>query len=39
MEGAYYMVIREPREIDPQDLPTFEVPIAPFSLHTPTALN
>ena len=39
MEGAYYMVIREPRDIDPSDLPTFEVPIAPFSLHTPTALN
>lgn len=39
MEGAYYMVVREPRDIDPADLPTFEVPIAPFSLHTPTALN
>jgi len=39
MEGTYYMVVREPRDIDPADLPTFEVPIAPFSLHTPTALN
>lgn len=39
MEGAYFMVIREPRDIDPGELPTFEVPIAPFSLHTPTALN
>lgn len=39
MEGAYYMVVRDPRDIDPAELPTFEVPIAPFSLHTPTALN
>jgi ApaG protein len=39
MEGTYYMVVREPRNIDPAELPTFEVPIAPFSLHTPTALN
>ena len=28
-----------PPEISPQDLPTFEVPIPAFSLHTPTALN
>ena len=39
MEGSYYMVVREPMELDPADLPTFEVPIAAFSLHTPTALN
>ena len=39
MEGSYFMVVREPMEIDPRDLPTFEVPIAPFTLHTPTALN
>ena len=39
MEGAYYMVVRDPIEIDPNDLPVFEVPIAPFSLHTPHALN
>ena len=39
MEGEYYMVLREPFDIDPNDLPTFEVPIAPFTLHTPTALN
>ena len=39
MEGSYYMVVREPMEIDPQDLPTFEVPIPAFTLHTPTALN
>ena len=32
-------VVREPMELDPADLPTFEVPIAAFSLHTPTALN
>ena len=39
MEGSYYMVVREPMEIDPMDLPTFEVAINPFTLHTPTALN
>ena len=39
MEGSYYMVVREPMDIDPRELPTFEVPIRPFSLHTPTALN
>ena len=39
MEGTYYMVVRDPIDIDPRELPTFEVPIAAFSLHTPTALN
>jgi ApaG protein len=39
MEGSYFMVVREPMDIDPQKLPTFEVPIPAFSLHTPTALN
>ena len=39
MEGRYLMVVREPLDISPQDLPTFEVPIPAFSLHTPTALN
>ncbi|MFT4613916.1 MAG: ApaG protein [Bacteroidia bacterium] len=39
MEGSYFMVIREPMAIDPADLPTFEVAIPAFSLHTPTALN
>lgn len=39
MEGEYFMVVRDPIDIDPRDLPTFEVPIPPFSLHTPTALN
>lgn len=39
MEGSYFMVVREPMEIDPHELPTFEVPIPAFSLHTPTALN
>jgi ApaG protein len=39
MEGSYYMVVREPMEIDPRDLPTFEVPIPAFSLHTPTGLH
>jgi ApaG protein len=39
MEGSYFMVVREPMEINPHELPTFEVPIRAFSLHTPTALN
>ena len=39
MEGSYFMVVREPMDLDPRDLPTFEVPVAAFSLHTPTALH
>ncbi|MFK7975830.1 MAG: Co2+/Mg2+ efflux protein ApaG [Halioglobus sp.] len=39
MQGSYSMVVREPMDIEPADLPTFEVPIPAFSLHTPTALN
>lgn len=39
MEGSYFMVVREPMEVDPEDLPAFEVPIPAFTLHTPTALN
>lgn len=39
MEGSYFMVVREPADIDPEKLPTFEVPIPAFSLHTPTALH
>ncbi|MDG2045613.1 MAG: Co2+/Mg2+ efflux protein ApaG [Halioglobus sp.] len=39
MEGSYSMVVRENMEIDPAGLPTFEVPVPAFSLHTPTALN
>lgn len=39
MEGSYFMVVREPMDIDPSELPTFEVPIRAFTLHTPTALN
>ncbi|MEP4149548.1 MAG: Co2+/Mg2+ efflux protein ApaG [Halioglobus sp.] len=39
MKGSYFMVVREPMEVPPEELPTFEVPIAPFTLHTPTALN
>jgi len=39
MEGSYYMVVREPMDIDPRELPVFEVPIRAFSLHTPTALH
>ncbi|MCR9107157.1 MAG: Co2+/Mg2+ efflux protein ApaG [Gammaproteobacteria bacterium] len=39
MEGSYSMVVRNPIDIDPKDLPTFEVPIPAFSLHKPNALN
>jgi ApaG protein len=39
MQGSYFMVVREPSEIPPEELPTFEVPVPAFSLHTPTALN
>lgn len=39
MEGSYFMVVREPMDISPEDLPAFEVPIPAFTLHTPTALN
>ena len=39
MEGSYFMVVRDPIDLDPRELPTFEVPIPAFSLHTPTALN
>ena len=39
MQGSYFMVVREPMEIPPEDLPSFEVPIPAFTLHTPTALN
>jgi len=39
MEGTYYMVVREPMDVNPEDLPRFEVPIPAFTLHTPTALN
>lgn len=39
MQGSYFMVVREPMDIDPVELPTFEVPIRAFSLHTPTALH
>jgi len=39
MEGAYFMVMRDPIDLDPRDLPTFKVPIPAFSLHTPGALN
>jgi len=39
MEGSYFMVVREPMEVDPGDLPTFQVPIPAFSLHKPKALH
>jgi ApaG protein len=39
MQGSYFMVVREPMNVSPGELPTFEVPVPPFTLHTPTALN
>jgi ApaG protein len=39
MEGSYFMVVREPMEVEPEKLPTFEVPIPAFSLHMPRALH
>ncbi len=39
MEGSYSMVVRETMAIDSASLPTFEVPVSAFSLHTPNALN
>ena len=39
MEGSYFMVVREPMDVPPDELPTFEVSIPAFTLHTPTALN
>ena len=39
MQGSYFMVVREPMDVSPEELPTFEVPVPPFTLHTPTALN
>ena len=39
MKGSYFMVVREPMDVSPDELPTFEVPIQAFTLHTPTALN
>ena len=39
MKGNYFMVVREPMEVPPEELPNFEVPIPAFTLHTPTALN
>ena len=39
MEGSYFMVVREPMEVAPENLPTFEVPIPAFSLHMPRALH
>ena len=39
MEGSYFMVVREPMKVPPDELPTFEVTIPAFTLHTPHALN
>lgn len=39
MQGSYCMVLREPMELDPHALPTFEVPIPAFSLHMPLSVH
>ncbi len=39
MEGSYTMIAPLDADIDPTDMPAFEVPIPPFTLHTPTALH
>jgi ApaG protein len=39
MQGEYTMIVHDGRDVDPSDQPAFEVPIAAFTLHTPTALN
>ncbi len=38
MEGSYLMVVRDD-DAAPDTLNRFQVPIPPFTLHTPTALN
>ena len=39
MEGNYTMIVANSTAIDPSEQPAFEVPIPPFTLHTPTALH
>ncbi|PLW81055.1 Co2+/Mg2+ efflux protein ApaG [Kineobactrum sediminis] len=39
MEGSFTMIELAKREPGPLARPAFEVPVAAFTLHTPTALN
>jgi ApaG protein len=39
MAGSYTMIVPVSGEVDPTELPAFEVPIPAFTLHTPTALH
>lgn len=39
MEGSFTMIELTNREPGPLARPAFEVPVAAFTLHTPTALN
>jgi ApaG protein len=39
MAGTYTMIVPVAADIDPTELPAFDVPIPPFTLHTPTALH
>jgi len=39
MEGSYTMIAPVEAEVDPTQLPAFDVPIPPFTLHTPNALH
>ncbi|MFT7288737.1 MAG: ApaG protein [Halieaceae bacterium] len=40
MRGEYTMILHDDdRSSDPSEQLAFEVPIAPFTLHTPTSLN
>lgn len=39
MEGSYTMIVMNGSDLEPADLPAFEVPIPAFTLHTPTALH
>lgn len=39
MEGTYTMIAPVDADVDPTELPAFDVPIPPFTLHTPNALH
>ncbi|MFV0278961.1 MAG: Co2+/Mg2+ efflux protein ApaG [Parahaliea sp.] len=39
MQGSYTMIVPIDGDLDPSQQPVFDVPIPPFTLHTPTALH
>jgi ApaG protein len=39
MQGEYTFILHQPGVSDPGEQAAFEVPIPPFTLHTPNALN